>query len=176
MGAGGGAGHRKAGAGGMIGVPPRPDMTPPTIPMTAGHPLILPASLQSAGGAPPQYYLPQGAGFQQVMRLPHQMYPTSEGSGSTQMHQQVHFMPHNGAPTQTTGHPNSNQPSNASSGSNQTPVVSANGQGYNQGAQNPGGGNPHVGFPYGVLPVMNIGYPHGPPQMITTLPYVTPHQ
>lgn len=53
------------------------------------------------------------------------------------------------------------------------PVVSANGQGYNQGGATQGGAS-HVGFPYGVVPVMNMGYPHGPPHML--LPYVSSHQ
>lgn len=55
--------------------------------------------------------------------------------------------------------------------------MSANGQGYNQGGGNQGGAS-HVGFPYNVVPVMNMnmGYPHGPPHMNMILPYVSSHQ
>ncbi|XP_035708964.1 ataxin-2 isoform X2 [Folsomia candida] len=158
---GGGQPHRK---GGMIGGPPRSDMTPP-IQMTAGPPLLV-----QAAGAPHYAYVPQ-PNFPQVMRLPPNMpvYATQEG-GAAQMHQQVHFMQHNGPQNQ---HPNINTPSNTPNPQNQTPVVSANGQGYNQGGATQGGAS-HVGFPYGVVPVMNMGYPHGPPHML--LPYVSSHQ
>ncbi len=55
------------------------------------------------------------------MRLPPTMpvYQT-EGGGSAQMHQQVHYMQHNGAPTPNSGHPNSNTPSNTPNPQNQT--------------------------------------------------------
>lgn len=52
------------------------------------------------------------------MRLPPNMpvYATQEG-GAAQMHQQVHFMQHNGPQNQ---HPNINTPSNTPNPQNQT--------------------------------------------------------
>ncbi|CAL8129719.1 unnamed protein product [Orchesella dallaii] len=167
-------GHRK---GGMVGLPPRSEMTPP-IQMTAGAPILTPAT---AIQAPPQYYVSQG--HYNVMRVVPQGIPVfqTESSGGSQMHPPVHFLPPNQAnPQHNAGHQqNSTPPSNQSaptyvSASTSQNVVPSNGH-YGQAGGSHSGSH-HMGYlPAGVpVPVVYGFGPPGPP-IVQQVPFV-PHQ
>jgi len=138
-------------------MPPRSEMNAPILTQTS---VLTPGGVAVPAGQH-QYFMPHGS-FPPTMMVPHPMQVMpADGGQSPQMHQQI-YMAHNGGGSSNTGHPQSNTPSHTPNGPSQAPVVSANGQAFNQN------GNPQpVGYPY-MLPVMNYAPGH---RVIAALPF-----